>query len=118
MRSALQERYLSSILSSTTIFNRYLEVNKATMHFEHKVAEKIEVDRCGTTVPVVNELTGEVTKGYLFVGTLPYSQYSYAELMGDMKQGLSDILKMEMSYLIRPTRKWVTITMSPSFLLP
>ena len=56
------------------------------MHFEHKIAERIEVDWCGTTIPIVNELTGEVTKGYLFVGTLPYSQYSYAELMSDMKQ--------------------------------
>lgn len=67
-------------------FNHYLEINKATMHFEHKIAERIEVDWCGTTIPIVNELTGEVTKGYLFVGTLPYSQYSYAELMSDMKQ--------------------------------
>lgn len=25
-------------------FNHYLEVNKATMHFEHKIAERIEVD--------------------------------------------------------------------------
>ena len=95
-RKLLWEEYSSEIRAAGKIplqysqfcnyFNRYLEVNKATMHFEHKVAEKIEVDWCGTTVPVVNELTGEVTKGYLFVGTLPYSQYSYAELMGDMKQ--------------------------------
>lgn len=47
-------------------FNHYLEINKATMHFEHKIAERIEVDWCGTTIPIVNELTGEVTKGYLF----------------------------------------------------
>ena len=25
-------------------FNHYLEINKATMHFEHKIAERIEVD--------------------------------------------------------------------------
>lgn len=95
-RKLLWEEYSSDVKAAGKIplqysqfcnyFNRYLEVNKATMHFEHKVAEKIEVDWCGTTVPVVNELTREVTKGYLFVGTLPYSQYSYAELMGDMKQ--------------------------------
>lgn len=95
-RKLLWEEYSSEVKAAGKIplqysqfcnyFNRYLEVNKATMHFEHKVAERIEVDWCRSTVPVVNELTGEVTKGYLFVGTLPYSQYSYAELMGDMKQ--------------------------------
>ena len=41
----------------------------------------------GTTVPIVNELTGKVTKGYLFVATLPYSQYTYVELTSDMKEG-------------------------------
>lgn len=67
-------------------FNQYIEKNKATMHFDHKVAERIEVDWAGTTVPIVDELTGEVSKGYLFVATLPYSQYTYVELMCDIKQ--------------------------------
>lgn len=67
-------------------FNQYIEKNKATMHFEHMIAERIEVDWAGTTVPIVDELTGEVSKGYLFVATLPYSQYSYVELMSDMKE--------------------------------
>ena len=67
-------------------FNQYIEKNKATMHFDHKVAERIEVDWAGATVPIVDELTGEVSKGYLFVATLPYSQYTYVELMSDMKQ--------------------------------
>lgn len=65
-------------------FNQYIERNKATMHFEHKVAERIEVDWVGTAVSIVDELTGEVSKGYLFVATLPYSQYTYVELMSDM----------------------------------
>lgn len=34
----------------------------------------------------INELTGEVTKGYLFTATPSYSQYTYIELMSDMKQ--------------------------------
>ena len=66
--------------------NRYFETYKATMHFEHKIAERIEVDWTGATVPIIDELTGEASKGYMFVATLPYSQYSYAEVMSDMKQ--------------------------------
>lgn len=45
-------------------FNQYIERNKATMHFEHKVAERIEVDWVGTAVSIVDELTGEVSNGY------------------------------------------------------
>lgn len=41
-------------------FNHYLKINKATMHFEYKIVERIEVDWCGTTVPIVNNLTGVV----------------------------------------------------------
>ena len=38
-------------------FNHYLEINKATMHFEHKIAERIEVDWCGTTIPIAVSYT-------------------------------------------------------------
>ena len=68
------------------LVNKYLEMNKATMHFEHNPAERIEVDWAGTTIPIYDLNTGEVKKSYLFVATLPYSQYSYAEVMEDMKE--------------------------------
>lgn len=67
-------------------FNKYLEVNKATMHFEHIPGEKIEVDWAGQTISITDYDTGETKKGYLFVGVLPYSQYVYAEITDDMKQ--------------------------------
>lgn len=67
-------------------FNQYLEINKATMHFDYKIAERIEVDWSVISIPITDELTGEVTKGYLFVATFPYSQYSYVEVMSDTKQ--------------------------------
>lgn len=67
-------------------FNRFLEVTKATMHFDHTPAEKIEVDWAGQTLSIEDSYTGEIFKAYLFVGVLPYSQYVYAEVTGDMKQ--------------------------------
>lgn len=95
-RQLLWEEYVRDVKAAGKIplqysqfcnfYNKYLEVNKATMHFEHKIAERTEVDWAGTTIPIVNRTTGEVTKAYLFVATLPYSQYSYAEVMQDMKQ--------------------------------
>ena len=67
-------------------FNRYLETNKATAHFEHEPGAQIEVDWAGQTINIIELDTGEISLAYLFVATLPYSQYSYVEVTGDMKQ--------------------------------
>lgn len=61
-------------------------ISKATMHFSHKPGARIEVDWAGTTVPIYDLQLGDVFKTYLFVATLPFSQYSYAEALPDMKQ--------------------------------
>ena len=67
-------------------FNQYVEKNKATMHFEHNPGEKIEVDWAGQTLKIMDPETGKEEKAYLFVATLPYSQYSYVEVTSDMRQ--------------------------------
>lgn len=67
-------------------YRKYRNLNKATMHFDHFPGERIEVDWAGSTIPIYDLMTGEVKKGYLFVATLPYSQYSYVEVTENMKQ--------------------------------
>lgn len=95
-KKLLWEEYVRHTLASEQIplqysqfcvhFNRHLEQSKATMYFQHHPGEKIEVDWAGQTIPIVDSHTGDVRKGYLFVGTLPYSQYSYVEVTENMKQ--------------------------------
>ena len=51
--------------------------NRLTNHLEHKPGERAEVDWSGPTMHYVDMSTGELITVYLFVGTLPYSQYSY-----------------------------------------
>lgn len=63
----------------------YTVVNKLTNHLEHKPGIVTEVDWSGPTMSYVDTSTGEVVTVYLFVGTLPYSQYSYVEPTIDMK---------------------------------
>lgn len=63
----------------------YTIVNKLTNHLENKPGVKAEVDWSGPTMSYIDTSTGEVVTVYLFVGTLPYSQYSYVEPMLDMK---------------------------------
>ncbi len=52
---------------------------RATMHIPRKPGEQIEVDWAGDPAYIVDSDTGEVTKAYIFVGVLSYSQYPYVE---------------------------------------
>lgn len=59
--------------------------SKLTNHLEHKPGVITEVDWSGPTMSYVDTSTGEIKTAYLFVATLPYSQYSYVEATQDMK---------------------------------
>ena len=56
-----------------------------TNHLTHKPGGTIEVDWSGPTMSILTT-DGEKIKVYLFVATLPYSQYSFVKPCIDMKQ--------------------------------
>ena len=60
-------------------YREYLVATKATMHIFRKPGEIMEVDWAGQTAHLVDSDTGELIDAYVFVATLPYSGYSYAE---------------------------------------
>lgn len=60
-------------------YSVFTSANKLTNHLEHKPGDCAEVDWSGPTISYCDPNTGEVITVYLFVGTLPYSQYSYVE---------------------------------------
>ena len=66
-------------------YKNHVTVNKLTNHLDNKPGVKTEVDWSGPTMSYVDTATGEVVTVYLFVATLPYSQYSYVEPTRDMK---------------------------------
>jgi transposase len=85
--SAVQDNKLSvSYTSFSRGYKEYTVANNVTNHIEHKPGVALEIDWSGTTMPITNSLTGEVSRAYLFVATLPYSQYTYVEATSDMKQ--------------------------------
>ncbi len=43
------------------------------------------VDWAGDTIPLVDAVTGEIRKAYLFVAVLPYSGYVWCRAFMDMK---------------------------------
>lgn len=67
-------------------YSEHVVRNSLTNHLTHKPGMVCEVDWSGPTMSIVSRDTGEIIKVYLFVATLPYSQYSYVEPCLDMKQ--------------------------------
>lgn len=60
-------------------YQQYSQKTRATMHIPRIPGEQIEVDWAGQTTEIVDNITGEVIRAYVFVGVLSYSQYVYAE---------------------------------------
>lgn len=50
-----------------------------TMRQTHTPGEKMFVDYCGPTIPIIDALTGEVRNANIFVAVLGASNYTYAE---------------------------------------
>lgn len=67
-------------------YSEYVTANSLTNHLRHKPGMVCEVDWSGSTMAIIDRATGEIIKVYLFVATLPYSQYSYVKPCLDMKQ--------------------------------
>lgn len=62
--------------------------NSLTKRIEHKAGQSCEVNWLGPTPGkgLVSPVTGEVSKIYLFVGVLPFSQKAYLEPTLDIKE--------------------------------
>jgi len=60
-------------------YSWYADKYKATLRIRRKPGEIMEVDWAGSTAFIIDRDTGEKIKAYIFVATLPCSQFSYAE---------------------------------------
>jgi transposase len=60
-------------------YQRWRQRQKRSMRQLHRAGEKLFIDYCGPTVPVVDASTGEVHQAQVFVAVLGASSYTYAE---------------------------------------
>ena len=67
-------------------YGEYTVANSITSHINHKPGIITEVDWSGSKMSYEDNAAGRSITVYLFVATLPYSQYSYVEPCLDMKQ--------------------------------
>ena len=65
--------------------NEHLRKKPFSEIINHKPGAETEVDWTGDPVHWTDPDTGEICKGWLFVGVLPFSAYGYAEVFPDMK---------------------------------
>lgn len=68
------------------LYQDYVSKNKLTMHIQHKPGDKLMVDWAGTALPLYDKISGNSSKVYLFVATLPFSMYCYAQACRTMKE--------------------------------
>ena len=60
-------------------YRRWRARQKRSMRQIHRAGEKLFIDYCGPTVPIVNRSTGECQPAQVFVAVLGASNYTYAE---------------------------------------
>ena len=61
------------------LYRQWLRAVDVVMRQEHRAGEKLFSDFAGSTLPVTNPHTGEVSQTHLFVCALGASSYTYAE---------------------------------------
>lgn len=83
-RGAKQPPYMYSQFCKR--YADYVDQNRLTMHIQHKPGDKLMVDWAGTKLSIYDRDSGQSQSCYLFVATLPFSMYCYAEAFSSMKQ--------------------------------
>lgn len=67
------------------LFAEYLRVNDLVATLHHEPGRAMLVDWAGDTIDVVDAVTGEVTRAYLFVAVLPFSGVVFCRAYPTMK---------------------------------
>lgn len=62
------------------LYRDWLGKRAISLRQEHRAGEKLFVDFAGDTIPITDPVTGEISRGHLFVAVLGCSNYTYAEL--------------------------------------
>ncbi|MGB4988880.1 MAG: IS21 family transposase [Pyrinomonadaceae bacterium] len=68
-------------------YRKWVGRRKLSMRQTHRPGEKVFVDYCGKTIPIINAATGGVAEAQIFVAVLGASNYTYAEATRSQKLG-------------------------------
>jgi len=62
------------------LFRQWRKKLDISMRQEHRAGEKMFVDYCGQTLPIVDPSTGEIKDAQVFVSVMGASNYTFAEV--------------------------------------
>lgn len=85
LRTVNQQRLAYSYRTYCQHYNDYAKTHRLTMSIKRKPGELVEVDWAGETLFLKDRISGENITVYVFVASLPFSQYTYVEAFLDMK---------------------------------
>ena len=66
--------------------SQYTRRSAATMHFEHKPGERLQVDFAGKSLSYIDSSTGEIIVCPVLVCVLPFSGFAYIEALASASQ--------------------------------
>ncbi|MGZ3852546.1 MAG: IS21 family transposase, partial [Flavisolibacter sp.] len=66
-------------------FKQYRLSQGGSPRFSHKPGEKLFIDYAGSTIPIVDPNSGEVTQAEVYVAILGYSQLTYVEAVASQQ---------------------------------
>lgn len=67
------------------LYKEFKDRLRLSMRQTHTPGEKMFVDYCGKTIPIINAATGEITDAQIFVAVLGASNYTFAEATASQK---------------------------------
>lgn len=67
-------------------YGKWLKKQRVSMRQIHQAGEKMFVDFCGKTMPIMNPQTGEISKAQIFVAVLGYSRYTFVYAVPSQKE--------------------------------
>lgn len=88
------QRYPNRCYSYSRFCERYqawCQLQKRSMRQSHQAGEKLFIDYCGPTIPIVSPTSGEIRQAQVFVAVLGASNYTFAE--ATYSQSLPDWLQ-------------------------
>jgi hypothetical protein len=60
------------------LYHDYAATLKRSMRQIHRAGEKLFIDYAGPTVPIIDQVSGEISRAHIFVAVLGASNYTYA----------------------------------------
>lgn len=72
-------------------YKAWCQLQKRSMRQSHQAGEKLFIDYCGPTIPIVSPTSGEIRQAQVFVAVLGASNYTFAE--ATYSQSLPDWLQ-------------------------